>query len=477
MAAAISKVPLLLQPRARTFFAVWSIVSLFLFLYHGVPALRYHLFQSSSSARPQYDFTEGLFDNTLLTAGSGTTAASNGAAAAVTVTSSRESRIADALRDRNVTVHLVLATRALDDVSWATEPGRLRIPGVANLRVVRYVSDAADAPYRPPVLHKGREALMYLTYLHDFYDDLPDVAILVHAEDYAWHAEPALGTSMSTMLSRFDLREVLEDDDTDYEAPEKTTKGRRKRPSNTPSSEHAPGQISERDSGVKERKDSGRRGYANLRTSWLHACPDWINTTKTPAESMKQEEPFMREAFLANFGPVFGDSEVSSQQQQKPPEEVPEILAGPCCSQFAVSRAAVRRRPRAQYKRSMDHLATTPWTDYIAGRTWEHLWPYLFRGAARDCPVEWKALCRLYGVCFATAEAQARWADRWREREALREPLEFWQELGHPRVAARARGRMRELGDWLRKELAAAVRRGEDVEGVGWDGVGDVYEF
>lgn len=83
----------------------------------------------------------------------------------------------------------------------------------------------------------------------------------------------------------------------------------------------------------------------------------------------------------------------------------------------------------------------------------------------------------MYGVCFATAEAQARWADRWRERETLREPLEFWQELGHPRVAARARGRMRELGDWLRKELTAAVRRGENVEGVGWDGMGDVYEF
>ncbi|KAK7953954.1 hypothetical protein PG996_014840 [Apiospora saccharicola] len=473
MAAAISKVPLLLQPKTRTFFALWSIVSLFLFLYHGVPALRHHLFQSSSTARPQYDFTEGLFDNTFQTIGTGTTSTNNDAAAAVTVTSSRESRIADALHDSNVTVHLVLATRAQDDVSWATDPGRLRIPGVANLRVVRYLSDAADAPYRPPVLHKGREALMYLTYLHDFYDALPDVAILVHAEDYAWHAEPTMGTSMSTMLSRFDLREVLEDD-AENEVQKKTTKSRRTRPSNRSPLDHAPEQISERDSGLEKRKDSGRRGYANLRTGWLHACPDWINTTKTPAESVKQEEPFMREAFLANFGPGVSENGVFSQQQQP---EVPEILAGPCCSQFAVSRAAVRSRPRAQYKRSMDFLATTPWSDYIAGRTWEHLWPFLFRGAARDCPVEWKALCRMYGVCFATAEAQTRWAERWRERESLREPLEFWQELGHPRVAARARGRMRELGEWLRKELAVAVRRGEDVEGVGWEGVGDVYEF
>ncbi|KAK8100904.1 uncharacterized protein PG998_007691 [Apiospora kogelbergensis] len=475
MAAAISKVPLLLQPRTKTFFALWSIVSLLLFLYHGVPALRYHIFQPSSPARPQYDFTEGLFDNTLLTAvGTSATTADGAATVALTVpplSSSRESRIADALRDRNVTVHLVLATRAQDDVSWAS---RLRIPGAANLRVIRYVSDAPNAPYRPPVLNKGREALMYLTYLHDFYDDLPDVAILVHAEDYAWHAEPALGTSMRTMLSRFDLREVLDDaDDGDYETHNKKKQGRHARLFNRAAASGQSTIAGDRDSGLT-RRDSGRRGYANLRTGWLHACPDWINTTKTSEESVKQEEPYMREAFLANFGPS-GDGVFFQPEEVQ--QEVPEILAGTCCSQFAVSRAAVRRRPRAQYRRSMEFLATTPWPDYIAGRTWEHLWPFLLRGAARDCPVEWKALCRMYGVCFAGAAEQAAWMERWRERERLREPLEFWQELGHPVVAARARSRMHELGEWLRKGLAVAVRRGEGAERVGWEDMGDIYEF
>ncbi|KAK7966700.1 uncharacterized protein PG986_000977 [Apiospora aurea] len=483
MAAAISKVPLLLRPRTRAFFALWSAVSLYLFLNHGVPALRYHLFQASSSERPQYDFTQGLFDDAVSTAGISTSTASSDGVRTVALTapsSSRESRIAEALRDRNVTVHLVLATRAQDDVSWATDPGRLRIPGAANLRVIRYVSDAPNAPYRPPVLNKGREALMYLTYLHDFYDDLPDVAILVHAQDYAWHGEPALGTRLSKMLSRFDLREVL-DNDGDLEI-QKKTKRTRTRLSNRASSGQP--EASGRDDALKV-KDSGRHGYANLRTSWLNACPNWINTTRAPEESVKKEEPYMRDAFLANFGlggivfqPEGQEAPQQQQQQQQQQQvEVPEILAGTCCSQFAVSRAAVRSRPRSQYARSRDFLTTTRWSDYIAGRTWEHLWPFLFRGAARDCPVEWKALCRMYGVCFASAAEQARWMDRWREREALREPLEFWRELGRPRVAVRARSRMHELGESLREGLAAAVRRGEDVEGVGWDGVGDVYEL
>ncbi len=308
----------------------------------------------------------------------------------------------------NLTVNLVIASVAADDTSWTS-----KLDGVIpNLAVIRYVSDSTTAPYRPAVPRKGREATIYHTYLHDFYDRLPDVSILIHAHERPWHMDGVLQQSMVFALSRLEL-----------------------------------GQI--------ER----RGGYANLRVSWRDACPDWINTTKTPDESYKQEEPFMREAWAANFG---ADA------------AVPEILAGPCCSQFAVTRAAVRRNPREQYARSRDFLLQTSWSDYIAGRTWEHMFAWLFTGEPRDCPVEWKAYCRMYHICFDSPAAVQRYNDLWKEREGLKERMEFWNELLDPAAGVAARTRTAEIDAVLEADLASAIQRGRD-EQIRSGAVGDLF--
>lgn len=307
-------------------------------------------------------------------------------------------------QDSKISVNLVIATTHNDDISWTS---RLRIP---NLNIIRYVSDNPLAKYHPPVA-KGREALMYFTYLHDFYDGLPDVSIFIHPHETAWHVDGALRGSMLFSLSRLDFNQVLV------------------------------------------------RHYVNLRVSWENACPDWINTTKRVDESSKKEEPFMRDAFAANFGPDV---------------QAPEILAGPCCSQFAVTRDAVHRRPRSQYKRSMDWLIETDWSDYIVGRTWEHMWPWLFREKATDCPVEWKTLCRMYGVCFDGPSELQYYQNLWNEKVALKEKTEFWQELMDPRGAEHARGRMRDIDGILDASLAAALETGKD-ESVRGERLGDIF--
>ncbi|EGX95962.1 hypothetical protein CCM_00616 [Cordyceps militaris CM01] len=293
----------------------------------------------------------------------------------------------------NLSVNLVLATLKADDTSWTSQ---LAIP---NLRVIRYVSDDPRAQYRPPVPRKGREALIYHTYWHDFYDDLPDLSIMVHAEARPWHLEGALQQSMVFALSRLDL-------------------------------------------------DRARaRGYANLRVSWENACPAWLDTTKTPDEADKQEEPYMREAFAANFGP---------------PLEVPRILAGPCCSQFVVTREAVRQHPRAQYKRSRDWLVETELSDYIAGRTWEHMFPWLFRGAATDCPGEAQTYCAMYGVCFEKPDEPARYNKLWQEKRDLMEATEVLRELLNPQEGVKARQRMAEIDVILKENITVALTRGQD---------------
>lgn len=232
------------------------------------------------------------------------------------------------------TVHLVVAATAAENISWTSE---LKIP---NLQVIQYVANDPSAPYHPPA-NKGHEAMMYHSYFYDFYEHLPDIAILTHAQDVSWHMDPLLSHSLVYALSCLDLREVRE------------------------------------------------RGYTNLRVNWAGGCPAWINTTIREGSDLEFEDKATREAFLANFGSI-----------SKSRVEVPETLAQPCCSQFAVTRDTIRSVPRQQYANFVHWLLTASMDDYMIGRTWEHMFQWLFANKAVDCPIEWKAYCKMYHICF-----------------------------------------------------------------------------
>ncbi|KAI0002689.1 hypothetical protein F4779DRAFT_127309 [Xylariaceae sp. FL0662B] len=311
----------------------------------------------------------------------------------------------DGFNNTRPTVNLVLATLLHDDISWVQN---ITIP---NLNIIRYVSDRLDTEYHPPVPKKGREALIYHTYMHDFYDNLPDISILVHADENPWHVEDVLNSSMTFVLSHLDLDQVMQ------------------------------------------------MQYFNLRVAWQDACPDWINTTTalTEVDDHKKEEPYMHEAFSENFGT----------------NQVPEILGGPCCSQFAVTRDAVRRHPRSQYKMNMDWLVQTDWTDYIAGRVWEHMWPWLFKGEAVDCAIEWKAYCRMYHICF-DAESRDRVTSLESERKELKKKTEILKELLDPQGGLAARKRIEEIGIIMAAELEKALERGKS-EAVRMNLLSDLY--
>ncbi|KAK5124898.1 hypothetical protein LTR85_001088 [Meristemomyces frigidus] len=292
----------------------------------------------------------------------------------------------------NLTVNLVVASTAEDDISW-TDKLYSRIP---NLTVLRYVSDSQTSGLHPPVA-KGREALMYFTYLHDFYDHLPDISIFVHAEETPWHLEGTLLQNTSFALSQLDLMRVVVE----------------------------------------------RRGYFNLRVTWRAACPAWIDTRKTFENWEKQEEPYMPQAWAANFD-----------------DPVPDILAGPCCSQFVVSRTAIQRRPREQYERSMKWLVETSWSDQIVGRVWEHMWPWLFKSEAKDCAPERESLCRMYSVCFEDDRQLEAYKELWEERERLKEKVSFLRASWAPRTATEARKKMDEVGDEIERQLSRAWEDG-----------------
>lgn len=291
------------------------------------------------------------------------------------------------------TVNLVIATVLGDDISWTYQ---IKIP---NITVIRYIWDDPKSPYHP-VKRKGREAMMYHTYFHDFYDSLPDISIFVHAHESPWHAENFLFRSLTYKLSRLDLNQVLE------------------------------------------------RKYVNLRVGWDDECPNWINTTISEAQSQKQEEPYVGPAFLENFSTP--NSTIA----------VPEIFAQPCCSQFAVTREAIRSVPKNKYARYIDWLSNTDLSDYISGRVWEHLWQYLFTGKAIDCPLEWKALCRMYGVCFEDAQSLERFRQLDMEKSWLVYGLGFWRELWDPEKAARERQRINDVDLDMGMRMSMALENG-----------------
>lgn len=248
-------------------------------------------------------------------------------------------------------IHLVLAAGTWNDLSWTKH---ILVP---NLHPIPYIANDPTAKYHPPV-NRGNEAMVYLTYLYEFYDRLPDISIFTHGSDYSWHVDGVLGYSTAYAISHLDLDELR------------------------------------------------RRQYMNLRISWLRACPNWINTSVTSIwtegfdEKLRPEERFMKRAFVDNF----------------PDDPVPAILSQPCCSQFAVTREAIRSVPRKQYKRQMEWLQNTRLESDLSGRVWEHMWQWLFVKKAIDCPIEHKALCRAYHICFEDAEDWEKWQELEIER-------------------------------------------------------------
>jgi hypothetical protein len=289
-------------------------------------------------------------------------------------------------------VNLVVASTSTDDIAWTAD---LRIP---NLNIIRYVRDDPSAQYHPPV-SKGRDALMYFTYMRDFYDQLPDVSVFVHGRETDDQVDSALQQSMSFALSQLDLDAVA------------------------------------------------RRQYFNLRVSWKDGCDAWINTTRVGKEAETPEEGVMAAAFRANFG------------DQVP---VPEFFEGPCCSQFAVTRELIQRRTKEDYQRYMDWLIDSRLQEGLADRVWERLWPWLFVEEPSDCMVEWKSLCRMYRVCFDGPYALQKYRHVWDSRSKLREDLTFWKELWKPGQATKAIAKIGKFTAWMDERLADAVKRGAD---------------
>ncbi|KAL2126036.1 hypothetical protein VTI74DRAFT_1895 [Chaetomium olivicolor] len=211
---------------------------------------------------------------------------------------------------------LVLAKTEHDDIQWIHDE-------LPDMPLAVYEVDKPNAPLTVPK-NKGKEATVYLTYIIDHYDDLPDIVLFFHAHRYAWHNNILLNQDAALTLKRLNLERVA------------------------------------------------RMGYMNSRCEHKPGCPDWIHIDRPEVDwdfFRKPEEPHFTKAIWREVFPGI------------PP---PPALAAQCCAQFMVTRERIRGVPRERYEFIRKWLLNTNLEDQLSGRVLEYTWHYIFTDAVRE---------------------------------------------------------------------------------------------
>ena len=272
----------------------------------------------------------------------------------------------------NYTKTIVVPKLKAEDISWLDE----ELPDVPK---TIYVVDDEQAPLRPPK-NKGREAMVYLSYIVDFYDSLPDISIFAHAHRWSWHNNDLLDKDMVMVIRHLNLERVI------------------------------------------------REGYMNLRCHWYPGCPGWLKTQAVEKDGEKEEELLVAAAWKDLFST----------------EPMPDVLAQPCCSQFALSRERIQVLPKDEYVRIRQWLLTTKLKDNMSGRIFEYVWQWIWAGQSALCPSMHECYCDGFGACFDSDDECKRWFEL---RYYLREDdwnLMKWQIGSNAYALHTARGDMDE---------------------------------
>lgn len=214
-------------------------------------------------------------------------------------------------------------------------------------------------------VNKAHEALPYLTYILQHYDDpsLADINIFLHAHRSAWHTPELLNHDALQVILRLSSPYVT------------------------------------------------RHGYTNLRCHWDPGCPTRLHPGRIDRDKSRPEQLVIAVTWPLLF----------------PDEPVPDALGAPCCGQFAVSAQRIRAIPKAHFQRYHDWALTTRESDYVSGRVFEYLWQKIFTGEEQLCPDARACYCDGYGVCFSPGEFEAWFAMKARHDE-LEKQLKTWED-------------------------------------------------
>ena len=286
----------------------------------------------------------------------------------------------------NYTSVLVIAKTKDEDISWMDRE-------IPDQEKAIYVADDPTAPLHPPK-NKGHEVMVYLSWIIDNYDNLPDVAIFMHAHQFTWHNDDILGNNAAQLVKRLSRPRVW------------------------------------------------REGFVNMRCSWYPGCPDWMHPGETEENVYKQEEVLLAKSWSELF----------------PLDEVPSVLAQPCCAQFALSRERIQAKPHAQYVWYRNWLFNTKLPDFLSGRIWEYVWQFVFTGNNIYCPKENICFCDQFGSCFGGEVEYEEFVKVKRELGDREGDLREWENKKKAIEEAKAEGRLEEANQLDKPE------EGKDAE-------------
>ncbi|KAI2469125.1 hypothetical protein F4781DRAFT_395325 [Annulohypoxylon bovei var. microspora] len=233
---------------------------------------------------------------------------------------------------------IVVASTSREDASWVYRHFPHWNPKV-------YIVDDPLTQLTVPK-NKGREAMVYLTYIIDNYENLPETVVFVHASRFQWH-----------------------NDDPDYDI--------------------IPTLRNFRLPYVRE------AGYVNLRCVWVIGCPAEIR----PFEDEENGADEGRHEVTDGKPPTAKGIFRQAFEELLPEVPVPDLVAVSCCSQFAVTRNTIRRHPKEKYLHFRDWLISTPLNDGLSGRVMEFSWHIIFGKEAYHCPSAKECYCNVFGLC------------------------------------------------------------------------------
>jgi hypothetical protein len=218
---------------------------------------------------------------------------------------------------------IVVASLKSEDTSWVHQY-------LAGWFRSVYVVDDPSAELTVPQ-NKGREAMVYLSHIINNYNTLAKTTVFVHASRFAWHNDDP----------DYDALPTLQNLNLDYVQSS---------------------------------------GYVNLRCVLVLGCPVEISPH---IDAASEEE---RANGTSSSGRALTAKQVYKQafEELLPGVEVPQQIGVSCCSQFAVSREAIRSRSREDYVRWRDWLLETPLSDDLSGRVLEYMWHSKYSALCRE---------------------------------------------------------------------------------------------